>query len=769
MAINPQQPTFGINPVPGGAQPVKAGLPPTMGIMPVPGSGQVAPPITAQPVQNFTQPETKPVAAPTAPLVQLTAIQMMKVKQLEAKGWAPARIVKSMTANKSLSAQQKADINTALVVQPLRAASAEVAAATAAFNAQPTTEAVNALTKATGAMTQAQSVAGSVIKKAGTDLLTTVNSPVPKSSLIGANAPVAQAVQDAQAVSAASNAAGNAAIDLGLIDAAPGSWADYIAPAIQAGIATAFTLGAGALAAGALGVTGVGGAAASSSLSAAASAASGAGLGAGAAIGGASGLAGSLVGGAMAGQSGKDLFKTGATGALTGAVGGALSGVGPAAQASTINPTDAAMTVAGQGGGAAAQQAAMDAALAGASMVDAVAAGNAITQTQATIGGLPNAALATATPALSPIQQATTLPASQVAQPASLQAPQQAVAPVSQTTQPALTIPQLTPEQMAVSTGLPVVGQNAASISGLSPAAQAGMGFDPTAAASMLNPSVAAAQQVISSGVSGLPSNAAFQAATTGTPAQVAALNINAPQAPQPTGTPPQATGAAPAGGVAGLITDALPGALGIVADMIGGQQQSDAISGASGLQSQAAQQARNEQRRQFDAMMANVQPFISTGTEALGAQGSLLGLGGAADQQQAITGLEQSPIFQALARQGEEAILQNASATGGLRGGNVQGALGQFRPQLLNQQIQQRLGNLGGLSQMGQSSAVGAGAAGIQTGQLVGQQLGNIGAAQAGNLLGQANVQGQQTSNIAGALGQLPWGKIGSAIGGLF
>ncbi|WP_449405980.1 hypothetical protein [Massilia phosphatilytica] len=37
------------------------------------------------------------------------------------------------------------------------------------------------------------------------------------------------------------------------------------------------------------------------------------------------------------------------------------------------------------------------------------------------------------------------------------------------------------------------------------------------------------------------------------------------------------------------------------------------------------------------------------------------------------------APRFQALQQQGNDAILANASATGGLRGGNVQGALGQF------------------------------------------------------------------------------------------
>ena len=138
---------------------------------------------------------------------------------------------------------------------------------------------------------------------------------------------------------------------------------------------------------------------------------------------------------------------------------------------------------------------------------------------------------------------------------------------------------------------------------------------------------------------------------------------------------------------------------------------------------------------------------------------------GGAQGQQQAISQFEQSPMFQALARQGEDAILQNASATGGLRGGNVQGALGQFRPALLNQQIQQQFQNLGGLTALGQSSAAGIGVGGQNAANQIGNALTQAGQAQAGGALAQGaafnNALGQITGFATSPAGQTALGRI--------
>jgi hypothetical protein len=133
--------------------------------------------------------------------------------------------------------------------------------------------------------------------------------------------------------------------------------------------------------------------------------------------------------------------------------------------------------------------------------------------------------------------------------------------------------------------------------------------------------------------------------------------------------------------------------------------------------------------------------------------------------QQQAINEIEQGAAFQAMARQGEEGILQNASATGGLRGGNVQAALAQFRPALLNQFIEQQYNRLGGMANLGQSSAAGVGAAGVNAATNIGNTLTNAGQARAGLALAQGNAINQSLGMISGFAasdaGQKAFGKI--------
>lgn len=182
----------------------------------------------------------------------------------------------------------------------------------------------------------------------------------------------------------------------------------------------------------------------------------------------------------------------------------------------------------------------------------------------------------------------------------------------------------------------------------------------------------------------------------------------------------------------------------------------------AGQAQAGAAQAGIDEQRRQFEAMRAGLSPFQQAGTAALGGfapyqqagaqafqqQQALAGLQGQPAQQAAISALEQSPLYQSLARQGEEALLQRASATGGLRGGNVQAALAQFRPAMLQHLIEQQYSRLGGLAgtglgvseyltRMGQSSAALQGQSGMQAGTNIGNLLANQGQAQAGGIVG--------------------------------
>lgn len=183
---------------------------------------------------------------------------------------------------------------------------------------------------------------------------------------------------------------------------------------------------------------------------------------------------------------------------------------------------------------------------------------------------------------------------------------------------------------------------------------------------------------------------------------------------------------------------------------MLSSDAQSSAADSAAAAQTQSSAAGIAEQRYQFDALKELLKPYSDAGLLALGGQKDLLGLNGGPAQQGAYDAIQGSPAFKSLTQTGENAILQNASATGNLRGGNVQSALAQFRPQLLAQLIEQQFGRLGGITSVGQNAAAGQGNAGMNTGNNITTLLQQGGAAQAGNAL----AQGRAQSNAFGALG---------------
>ena len=189
---------------------------------------------------------------------------------------------------------------------------------------------------------------------------------------------------------------------------------------------------------------------------------------------------------------------------------------------------------------------------------------------------------------------------------------------------------------------------------------------------------------------------------------------------------------------------------------LLSSSAQKGAARDATAAQERSSQLEIEESRRQFDKLQEVLQPFVGEGTEAIGAQGALTGLQGPEAEAAAIAGIEAGPEFGALVQTGEEAILQNASATGGLRGGNVKGALAQFRPQILSQLINQRFNRLGGISQLGQASAAGVGAGAIRTGEGVRESFRNVGEVRAQGDLARGKASADLFGDIGGSIGTL-------------
>lgn len=204
-----------------------------------------------------------------------------------------------------------------------------------------------------------------------------------------------------------------------------------------------------------------------------------------------------------------------------------------------------------------------------------------------------------------------------------------------------------------------------------------------------------------------------------------------------------------------------LQGQLGAYDQSLSGAE--DAVTGAAQDQTQAIQQGVNQQSgavtEGYQSGIGEMQPYADTGQQALQKEAALSGALGAEAQQQAIDSFMESPGQKYLREQAEKALLRNASATGGLRGGSTLAALQEQAIGLSAQQQQRQLENMRSLAGRGQQAS--GNIAGMQVGQ--GQDLSNIygqGAQSMANIAGQ---EGQQLSGLRSNFGQLSGQAIGN------
>lgn len=191
-----------------------------------------------------------------------------------------------------------------------------------------------------------------------------------------------------------------------------------------------------------------------------------------------------------------------------------------------------------------------------------------------------------------------------------------------------------------------------------------------------------------------------------------------------------------------------------ILGDLTGATKAGKAAQKAGEIQAAEAAKGVEEQRRQFDLTRQDNLPFLNAGQQALGGQLNLLGLNGSGAEQDAINAILASPMYQSLVGQGEEAIRANASATGGLRGGNIQRSLAGFRSDLLGQSILSRMTQLGSVASGGVQTAANLGQFGQANADSIANLFGQRGSALAGGTIarGSSNLRGVQTAAQIGA-----------------
>tara|TARA_R110000782_G_scaffold203610_1_gene292160 strand:- start:333 stop:1169 length:837 start_codon:yes stop_codon:yes gene_type:complete len=184
----------------------------------------------------------------------------------------------------------------------------------------------------------------------------------------------------------------------------------------------------------------------------------------------------------------------------------------------------------------------------------------------------------------------------------------------------------------------------------------------------------------------------------------------------------------------------------GIVDGIFGG---ASAAEDAAKIQSESSEKGVAEQRRQFDVTQETLRPAIEAGTQALSRQKALLGFGSPEEQSSAMSDFNESPAQQFIRQRQEKALLANASATGGLGGGNIQTALQEQAANIAGSQYGDYYNRLAGLSGTGQQAASTQGQLGANMVSNVQQGYNASGQAQASGILGaqQANAGLAQTA----------------------
>lgn len=204
-------------------------------------------------------------------------------------------------------------------------------------------------------------------------------------------------------------------------------------------------------------------------------------------------------------------------------------------------------------------------------------------------------------------------------------------------------------------------------------------------------------------------------------------------------------------------------GLLSFIGGLIGGGKAKKASRRAEELQFQAAQEGIRETARQFDLTRGDFASEQRLGEDSITNYRGLVGLDGAEAQQSQINLLRETPLYQSLFNNGRDAILANASATGGLRGGNVQDGLARFSADTLSSVIQNQLAAYsGGIGVgIGSDNAIGTFGANAVADQNV---LRNQGAgARAQGALVRGGISAQNFQNFGGFLDS----AVGAATGG--
>ncbi|MEG3166393.1 hypothetical protein U1701_17570 [Sphingomonas sp. PB2P19] len=209
-------------------------------------------------------------------------------------------------------------------------------------------------------------------------------------------------------------------------------------------------------------------------------------------------------------------------------------------------------------------------------------------------------------------------------------------------------------------------------------------------------------------------------------------------------------------------------GLFSVISGIIGGGSMKKASQKAMEAQTAAANRGIDIQQKQYETTRADYMPYTQAGVKAIGGYGDLLGTNGADAEAAAVAQLRNSPFFQQNLDDANENLLQTASATGGVRGGNTAGAVGELSPKLLQQYYQQAMTGYGNLAQLGLGATGSVSNADLSNANAATSLTGQIGQAQATNYLTKGGINAANWNNVGGFLDQAASAFLPIGFGGI-
>ena len=187
---------------------------------------------------------------------------------------------------------------------------------------------------------------------------------------------------------------------------------------------------------------------------------------------------------------------------------------------------------------------------------------------------------------------------------------------------------------------------------------------------------------------------------------------------------------------------------IGGVGSLVGAGVQSNAIDKATSAQVNAGRAAQANSQGWYDTAKGNYQPYMDTGTTALGTLGRLT--------QDPSTTLASDPGYQFRMQQGMQALQRSAAARGGLLSGGTLKGITDYSQGAASQEFGNAWNRQMGLAQLGMGATNSLTGVGNQTSNLQNQDITGVGNAKAAGTMAQANVWNNAINQMGNSFGSM-------------